>query len=98
MSEWISVEDGLPEKKCLATYKNRMGKNRIVVAEYIPRWTVEAGCDDDAPSEYSEEKDEYYYLEGWYEQQDNWGEYASIFINEGEVTHWMPLPKPPGVE
>lgn len=32
---------------------------------------------------------------GWYEYQDNWDDYAYIFVNNGEVTHWMPLPPPP---
>ena len=95
MSEWISVEDRLPEKKVLATYKNRAGNNRIIVADYFPRFTVESNAEYDDYDEYCEEKDTYYYREGWYEQQDNWGDYASIYVNEGKVTHWMPLPELP---
>lgn len=32
---------------------------------------------------------------GWYECIDNWDEYSQVAINEGEPTHWMPLPTPP---
>lgn len=92
---WISVKDRLPGKKCLATYKNRLGNRRIIIAEYIRQYEVESNGEDDSYDEYCEEKDNYYYREGWYEQQDNWGEYACIYVHEGEVTHWQPLPEPP---
>ena len=97
MSEWISVEDRLPEsgRNVLATYTNRFGKRRIIVGCRCDRWKHEAPCDDECASEYSEEEDEYFLLEGWYEQQDNLDYYASIYVHEGEVTHWMPLPEPP---
>lgn len=96
--EWISVEDRLPEKKCIATYENALGNRRTIIASYFPARAVESDGEDDAYDEYCEESDQYFYCEGWYEQQDNWGEYSSIYVNEGEVTHWMPLPEPPEVK
>lgn len=94
--DWISVKDAMPDsgKKVLATYKNSLGNDRIIVGNFVERFTEETGVDDDW-FEYSEETDEYYLPAGWYEQQDNWDEYGSIFVNEGEITHWSPLPKLP---
>ena len=93
--QWISVEKELPDKKVLATYKNNADKNRIIVAEHFKRFEIESMGESDDYDEYCEYKDAYFYREGWYEQQDNWGEYASIFVNEGDITHWQPLPEPP---
>ena len=97
---WISVEDRLPppNTKVLAFYTNRVGKGRRVAAERIAKFTVEASEDcwgDDA--DYDEATDQYYSPEGWYECVDNWDELAYLFINEGKVTHWMPLPAAPAL-
>jgi hypothetical protein len=43
----------------------------------------------------SEEKDNYYVPEGWYEQLENWNEYGSLPVIEGDITHWIPLPDSP---
>lgn len=94
---WVNVKDQMPEhgRNVIATYTNSMNKRRKIIGCYLNRWTEEVGCDDECNYEYSDEDDAYYLCEGWYEQQDNWGEYSSIFVNEGEVTHWHPLPKGP---
>lgn len=96
LSCWTPVNEAMPEygKKVLASYVNSCGKERIIVGSYVGKLQEEAGVDDDW-FEYDEATDNYYLPEGWYEQQENWGEYSSIFVNEGAVTHWMPLPKPP---
>jgi len=96
--EWISVTDQLPEhgRNVLATYRNDCGMNRIIVGYHFEQWKEESDPDGyECTDEYSEDLDGYYYQEGWYEQQDNWNDYASIYVHEGKVTHWMPLPKPP---
>jgi hypothetical protein len=95
--QWISVEERLPEsgQMVLATYVNEAGRRRTVVGRHVKRWTEESSCDDDCNDEYCEERDNYYLVEGWIEQQDNWGEYASIYIVEGVVDFWQPLPPPP---
>jgi hypothetical protein len=99
MSEWISVEGQLPRSgmKVLAFYLNRMGKKRIIRAEYTYAKTEEAGeCDPDTQCvEYCEKSDTYFVSEGWYEVMDNWEEYGSIMVTEGEITHWQSLPEPP---
>jgi hypothetical protein len=91
---WISVDDKLPEAMCLATYLNSYGNRRTIRAKYVARFTVEAQGDD-CYSEYREDDDTEYLMPGWYECIDNWGEYSSVFVNEGAVTHWMPLPAAP---
>jgi len=94
---WISVTESLPEtgKKVIATFVNQSGKRRTICAHYIARWSVESDNNDDCHDEYSEEKDAYFYCEGWYENIENWGEYMAVHVCEGEITHWMPLPESP---
>lgn len=79
----------------LLHYQNSAGKGRTIKAIFIPRYTEEASGDGDEDcSEYCEERDNYYCLEGWYEQIDNWGDFAQVFVHE-KPTHWMPLPSAP---
>jgi len=86
MSEWISVEERMPESglHVLAYYTNSFSKGRRIRAEYV------AQCVG-----HDEESDSFYLAEGWYELMDNWDEYSSISVTEGVVSHWMPLPPPP---
>lgn len=100
-SEWISVEERLPESgvHCLlcCDIKRIDGTHRQYVCDgyYAERWKEECcNVDDDAAIEYNEENDEYYLLEGWYEVIKNWDDYSSIAIDD-TVTHWMPLPEAP---
>jgi len=96
-SEWISVEDGRPKTtgNVLAYYLNGHKKYRIVKAFYVPKHTVESDGEDETYDEYCEEEDRYFLQQGWYECIDNWGDFSSVFIHEGTVTHYQPLPPPP---
>lgn len=94
-SPWISVDEGLPSGRyCLATYRDRAGKLRIIRAMYVRQYEVEA-TGDECDSEYNEADDRDYLKAGWLECIDNWGEYSSVYVVEGPVTHWMPLPAAP---
>ena len=96
---WISVAERLPASGqiVLACYVNRAGRLRRIRAEWIAAKTREANSEDaEACVEYDEATDTYYTTEGWYECIDNWGDYSSVAVTEGEVTHWMPLPPEPG--
>ncbi len=95
MNNWISVEDELPTGKVIALYANGFGKPRRIMAEYINRYSVESSMGDGVDDEYSEKDDAYYITEGWYEIIENWDEWRSIKVTDGEVTYWMTLPKPP---
>lgn len=95
--KWMPVSSGLPPhgRNVVATYINRLGNRRTIIAHYIERWTEESFSDENEDNdEYSEELDIYYLKEGWYENLDNW-DYSSIIVHEGEITHWMPLPGSP---
>lgn len=93
---WTSVTKALPKSGVvvLACYRNRLGNLRRIRAMWTAAKTEEADSDD-AHEEYDEATDTYYVPEGWYECIDNWGDYSSVAVTEGEVTHWMPLPQPP---
>jgi len=95
---WISVDERLPEGRyCLATYQDRAGKLRIIRAMYVRQFEIEASGDE-CDSETNEENDLEYLKAGWYEMIDNWGEYSSVHVSEGPVTHWTPLPALPDVQ
>ena len=101
VSSWISVKDGPPEsgKHVFVTCEIRSfygyKKQYVCEAFYAAEHSISEGKypDDTDCYDYSEEDDEYYLKEGWYEVIHNWDEYSSIVIGDF-VTHWMPLPKP----
>ena len=99
--KWISVEERLPESGthvlvcCERT--GYMGHKTQYVCDgfYAGKYKVKVGWrDEDTAAEYSEEDDEFYLEEGWYEVIKNWGDYDSVVIDD-RPTHWMPLPEPP---
>jgi hypothetical protein len=85
-----------PGKKVIAYYLNALGNSRTILAEWVPAKTkADDGLADDDFAEYDEESDEYYWPEGWYEVIENWDVYGAVFVNEGKITHWRPLPPGP---
>ncbi len=92
--QWISVDERLPAKECLAVYMTPRGKQRMIRAKYAHKFQIEA-TDDDCETDYNEDDDTFYIKAGWLECIDNWGEYSSCYVTEGIVTHWMPLPAVP---
>lgn len=94
---WIKVTDQMPEhdKSVLVCYTiHHSARQIIVVGHYLERFREEARTDEDH-YEYREEDDTDYICEGWYEEQHNWDGYTSIYIHEGYITHWAPLPETP---
>jgi hypothetical protein len=80
----------------LACYRNRLGSLRRIRAEWVAAKTqVADGSEELGCAEYDEATDTFYIAQGWYERIDNWGDYSSVAVTEGEVTHWMPLPPVP---
>lgn len=94
MSNWLEVTEDRPVCNVLVFYRNSQGKGRIVKALWVSK--LEVPDDDDDCLDFDTDDNGYqFWPEGWYEQIDNWGDFSSIFITEGEVTHWMPLPEYP---
>lgn len=102
--QWISVKDGMPEsgKTVLATCEIRSlygyKKQYVCEAYYAESHSISEGKypEDTDCYDYSEEDDEYYLKEGWYEVIHNWDEYGSVVIGDF-VTRWMPLPSTEGL-
>lgn len=100
-SQWISVEERLPEaeEEVRVLCRTFLRKYRYQCqAFYVPKGTLREESDYtwdyECCNEYSEEDDDYFVNPGWYERIHNWDDYSAVCI-EDEVTHWMPLPEPP---
>lgn len=96
---WTPVSERLPEDTVIVTVETKTFKHKYVCeAIWIPRWTWKAEFDNwEDCSEYNEDEDEFYVLEGWYERVHNWDEYSFVGI-EDRVIAWMPLPEPARLE
>jgi hypothetical protein len=101
---WTPIESALPDtsKKVLASYLNKLGKRRIVIANWVKAKTQKSVLDwwdnEESCEEYDEDTQEFYVKEGWYECIENNEEYGMFKIYEGEVTHWTPMPLGPRSE
>ena len=105
VQEWISVKDRLPENGVhvlLCCEMHRYGGE--IAGKYIcdgyyaeANKIIAGGFPDECNCEYSEEDDEFYLCEGWYEVIKNWEDYNSVTV-EDFVTHWMPLPSTEGLK
>ena len=98
---WISVEDKLPdtETEVLAVC-NRNGFRFVCPAIYedgtvLTQDSMWSWYDLDNYETYSEENDDYFIPEGWWENRQFTPD--DIYNNpvDCSVTHWMPLPLPP---
>ena len=94
---WINAEEVKPPpgKKVFCSFINRQGNRRRICGHYLPALFMESDPDTDAEIEWSDDEETAYYKEGWYENIENWDDYAFIAVCEGVVTHWTPLPDHP---
>ena len=102
VQEWISVDDRLPENGVYVLLCCEVhGDGGEIVGKYIcvgyyaeANKIVAYGASSDYACDYSEEDDEFYLCEGWYETVKNCDNFNSVAV-EDFVTHWMHLPEPP---
>jgi hypothetical protein len=99
-SPWVAVSERLPSSRVpvLARYTNDYGHGRTIRAWWLAKFQQESENIDNFDADYDEESDTYYDPKGWYELIDNWGDYSSVAVTEGTITHWMPMPLPPAPE
>jgi hypothetical protein len=107
---WVPVGEGIPPARTpvfvyieqKSEYSGKIIRCRTI-AEYIPSHTVLASdyLDpngdwewEDQGWEYSEEHDDYYLPESWYERAWFNSDYSGWFLS-ANITHWRTLPKPP---
>lgn len=100
-TEWVSVEERPPkaEKEVRLFCITPNGYKYQCQGFYVPPGTLR---DDSGYSwaweccdECDEDSDDYFVNPGWYESCHNWDEYSAFRVAD-KVTHWMPLPAPPG--
>lgn len=103
---WTPCSERLPEAcqnvqlTCEVRPVGREPSRYVCIAQWIPRFCQEAlSVNWDAETtEYCEEDDEYYPLEGWYERIRNWDDYSLVGIADFAIA-WKPLEEPyKGVE
>jgi len=90
--QWVSVEDRLPEsgKRIEIYWKNSYGKEKTSLGWYAKKHNIVDEGDYYEQADYCEEKDEYYFNEGFWEVLCE-SETAYLLSN---VTHWKPITLP----
>ena len=103
-TRWIPVEERLPNAEIdVLAVCNRNGYIFVVPAIYEDgkiltqdsKWNW---CDIDSYGLYSEEADDYFVPEGWWENRQFNPDDVYNNLIDCAVTHWMPLPAGPEVE
>lgn len=96
---WIPATERLPESgiHVLLACKTWGGNKYVCDGFHTEKFSQPTEFYEDIDADYSEETDEYYFPEGWWEVIKNWDDYSCVAI-EDAVTHWMPLPEPPKEE
>lgn len=97
MSEWIKCDEQMPVSGAhvlLCCEVSPSGNRYTCDGYYAKANSITCGCQDEINYTYSDDDDEFYLAEGFYEVIKNWDDYGSITISDF-VTHWMPLPAPP---
>lgn len=101
---WIPVEERLPKPETEVMIAcNRNGRRFIATAIYEDGMLFEEDSDWNwndiwEYGRYDEERDDYIIPEGWWESKCFTPDDVYNYPVDCEVTHWRPMPEPPGVE
>lgn len=96
---WIPCSERMPDSGVhvlLCCEVRPIGEKYVCDGYYAKENTIACDASDEVDFNYSEEDDEYYLAEGFYEVVKNWDDFSSIAIGDF-VTHWMSLPSSPEV-
>lgn len=102
--EWVSVKDGPPKNEQeVLIYCNRGGFKFVCPAIYEDgTMLTQNSCwnwyEIEEYGTYSEENDDYFVRKGWWENRQFTPDDVYNCPVDCEVTHWMPMPKPPKEE
>ena len=100
--EWISVNDRLPKCEEEVLIKVKHGQRYVTTTAIYEDGTMPTGKSkwnwEDIDFDYDEENDEYLIPKSWWEYRHYNPNDVYNNIIDGEVTYWMPLPKPPEVK
>lgn len=101
---WISVKERLPEcEKEVLIWCNRNDYRFVCPAIYedgtvLTQDSTWNWYDIDCYGTYSEDNDDYFVPQGWWENRQFTPDDEYNNPVDCEVTHWMPLPEPPKEE
>ena len=81
----------------LLACKGKTGRRLYTLAQWCPRWTVDAEYWEDGAFEWNEDESECYGLEGWYEVLPMIVEAELFYAIPPDVTptHWTTVPEVP---
>lgn len=93
---WIPIDEELPPalQKVLIKVINSHKKVSTIMAQYVPSKTIleedflDPEYNDGSLTDYDEENDTYYVIEGWWE--DHYEADTNFMITD-IVTHWRPI-------
>ena len=109
VQEWISVKDRLPEAETEVLILASRKIYSLTTHSHTTHHIITTGMYEDGTKrtedsewwweadgfEYDEERDDYIIPEGWWEYKHYNGDEQHNYAVDDDVTHWMPLPKPP---
>jgi len=98
--EWRDIKDAPKDKVMFITFKNSLGKDRVVKALYAGKYEIEDEFSIGDFTEYDEKTDRYYWPEGWYEdvEAETGMDYSFHHLGDISPTAYMNIPTPPSTQ
>ncbi|GJM00206.1 MAG: hypothetical protein DHS20C07_18850 [Methyloligella sp.] len=98
--EWRDIKDAPKDKVMFITFKNSLGKDRVVKALYAGKYEIEDEFSIGDFTEYDEKTDRNYWPEGWYEdvEAETGLDYSFHHLGDISPTAYMNIPTPPSTQ